>query len=720
MPAPPSEPTFWSFVASIAKLSFLVALAVAVYAIRFRQLIWFTIRAFNREPSGQIRERGRGMHFTRVTSLIAALWYLKDLFVPKGLGHWLFGDVAPGIPADHEPLRSQAVPARCAAKHLLGRVKRIVIFTGGAGWGKTHTSHNLKTRLAPLAQIDVSWTMISANPESRIVEEFMKVAKTAGDIRSVSLSFDHLEMLFRGNRAKTSPHFFVHIHDFEAIAVESQSLASARRLIQRVERARHVSLVITTRHSRRRLEQLLPILLSDLVKVIPIKKLFRADVRHLFSPRRVPEYAWGLSPLKLSLLRQYDELRRRQDRLRGREACDLTTAPVTAVMYLELFRQLTPAQQVCLQLLLARLVVSPERLFLRGAEGTLGALTDRDSKLRLFAYVEGGGEHMPVARLAHPTVLALYSDPEIMSPVTRRRRHGQWAELLATDQAGDTVARLQLIRHELRAGRGRARQEDEITSVTYGETLTRCRFLFECRSDFHEYLTGGAADLGESPSAILALHDDTGRDDTDPDTSDHDETDQPDHYKRVVQALKRYSETAEMWPVRTRNLVKMMELLYQGLDAWEAANELGEHLEKLGSGFVYGRTMNAVFEFDYMAHTSTAIQRSYDAHQAWGQGSRYSSFTLATMLINEGIFRNNRFKNDAARNRRQFDLALDLYLRAQKLIVSAMESETRPAYRLLMLRERLRISSGLLRWRYLKEGPADIEVERFWTETCEP
>src|SRR4030095_13583918 len=97
----------WSFLKSIAQLSFLVSLAVAIYAIRFRHLIWFTVRAFNRKPRGSIHERGRYLRFSRVTALIAALWYLKDLFIPKGLSSWLFGDVAPGIPVEHERLQSQ-------------------------------------------------------------------------------------------------------------------------------------------------------------------------------------------------------------------------------------------------------------------------------------------------------------------------------------------------------------------------------------------------------------------------------------------------------------------------------------------------------------------------------------------------------------------------------------------------------------------------------------
>ena len=715
MPVPLGESTLWGFLKSIAQLSFLVSLAVAIYAIRFRRLIWFTVRAFNREPPESMRRRGRHFRFSRVTALIAALWYLKDLFIPKGLGYWLFGDVAPGIPIDHERLQSQERLARKAAKRLLGRSKRIIIFTGGAGWGKTHTSHRLKARLAPLAQVDVSWTMISANPESRIVEEFMKVAKTTGEMRSVSLSFDHLEMLFRGNRAKTSPHYFAHIHDFEAIAIETQALASARRLIERVKVSPHVSLVITTRHSEASVDKLLPVLSRDLVQFIPLAtKLPRADVRRLLrGVKSAPDTAWTASPLQLTLFRNYEKLVLRGGGQGGRQTAESVSKLDEYAMYRGLFSRLELPQQVCLQLLLARLVVSPERLFVRRPEALLAPVADGTALLRLFAYVEVGGEGGPVARLAHPTVLKLYANPEVMSPTTRAYRHAQWVGAWATEEPVNTLSRLQMVRHELRAQQGGAHREEQITSISYGETLTMCRFLFECRSDFHEYGPGTAQEDDERPSALLLQHDNAEHDETKPDPDS-------DRYIKIVGTLEGCSALAEMRPVRIRNLVKMMELLYQGLDAWPSANRLGDHLKGFGeSGLMYGVAMDAVYQFDYAADTPGAIKRSLKARQVYKRGAHDSPFALATMLINEGIFRNNQFRNNPVRDPRQFQLAEGSYRRAGDLIDAAMDREERPAYRALMLRERLRVESGLMRWRYLSEGAVAVDVVGWWTKTWE-
>jgi len=706
MPTAPSDSTMWSLVSSLAKLSVLIGLAVAIYAIRSRRLIWFTVRAFNRRPPSRVHERGRRVRLAQLTSLLAALWYLKDLLVPRGLGHWLFGDVAPGIPSDHEPLASQEEPARRAAYLLLRRPIRIVIFTGKAGWGKTHTSHNLKTRLAPLAQVDVSWTMIAANPESRIVEEFIKTSKTTAG-RSVSLSFEHLALLARGNRSQTSPHFFAHVHDFEAIAVESHSLASARGLIERVIRSPHISLVITTRHTQARLEKLLPILSSRLVAFIPVKeRLLVADVRRLLTPGRpISNDVLLLSPLQLTLRRHYEERTRREGPGEGPTSAVAPAASDTREIYLRLFAYLKPAQQVCLQLFLARLVVSPERLFVRHPEELLAPLRDGDTLLRLFAYVEGGGEGDPVARLAHPTVLELYSDARIMSPATRQRRHQQWAEALAAGNTDSALDRLQLVRHELRAQRGRADHEEQITSVTLGGTLAICRFLFESRSDFHEYLLTTTEGDHASPGTILMLHDSTER---------------ADEYEKVVDALVSRSQSTVTSKVRTKNLVKMMELLYQGLDAWAAAKKLGDHLETLGAnGSIYSWAMKAVFEFDSDANTRAAIESSREARRKWGQGPGnppdQSPFTRATMLINEGIFCNNQFRNTCAADAAAFDNAGHLYDEAGKLIKAEMERETRREYRLLMLRELLRVASGQLRWTYLKDG-ASVDVGKAWRD----
>ena len=349
MPIPPSDSTLWSVVSSLAKLSVLISLAVGVYVFRAPHLIWFTIRAFNRLPSRLAQERGRRDRFTQATSLLAGLWYLKDLFVPRGLGHWVFGDVPPGIPSDHERLKSQEAAAGEAAKLLLSGRTRIVIFTGKAGWGKTYTSHSLRNRLAPLAQISVSWTMISANPESRIVEEFINVSKTATAGRPVSLAFDYLEAISRGNRSKTSPHFFAHIHDFEAIAVESQSLASARRLIERVEASEHMSLVITTRDPGERLAKLLPVLSSNLVKLIEIKgPLPTADVRRLSPREPVSPAVQELSPLQLTLRRHYYKYHPpRRSAVRPGNIIDRTPAD-PAELYRLLFADLRPSRQVCL------------------------------------------------------------------------------------------------------------------------------------------------------------------------------------------------------------------------------------------------------------------------------------------------------------------------------------------------------------------------------------
>ena len=691
MPACPSDCGLWSVACNVLTWTLVV---VAAYAIRSWRLLWFTVRAFNRAPARRVHAGVFRRVFARVTSVLAALWYLKDLLVPRGLGDWLFGNVPPGIPSDHEPLDSQVRAARHAARLLLRGTTRIVIFTGGAGWGKTHTSHDLKHRLAPLTQIDVSWTMISANPEGRLVEEFARLVKTATGDQPVSSSFDQLRALVRRNRARTSPHFFAHVHDFEAIAIESHSLAAARRLIERVSVSPHISLVITTRHDQARLEKLLPVLSSSLVTFIPItERLPDGDVRRLLAPgRALSDGVRLLSPLRLTLLRHYEE------RI---DISSRASATETLGMYRSLFSCLAPAQQVCLQLFLARLVVSPQRLFVRRPGELLARLGDGDPLLRLFAYVEGEGD--PVARLAHPTVLQLYAGDEIMSAATRQRRHAQWAEALGGGSTGDSLVHLQRVRHELRARRGRADHEEQITSVTHGGTLAICRFLFECRSDFQEYFPEPAADPHDSPGTILMRHD---------------SIESPDEYVGVVEALVRSSPGPARWE-KTRNLVKMMELLYQGLDAWVAASTLAGHLTSRGEeGMVYGAAMTAVFEFDYNADTLAAIASAHEAVRGWQRASGTSSsltpFTRATMLINEGVFRNNQFRNDRASDAATFDKAEGLYLEARDLITSEMVREDRPEYRLLMLRERLRVSSGLLRWSYLKHGAGGVNVDQAW------
>jgi len=83
------------------------------------------------------------------------------------------------------------------------------------------------------------------------------------------------------------------------------------------------------------------------------------------------------------------------------------------------------------------------------------------------------------------------------------------------------------------------------------------------------------------------------------------------------------------------------------------------------------------------------------------------------MLINEGIFRNNQFRIDPG-----FDQAGRLYHEAGGLIASAMVLEARRAYRLLMLRELLRVASGHLRWTYLKD-PASVDVGEAWDNACQ-
>ena len=65
----------------------------------------------------------------------------------------------------------------------------------------------------------------------------------------------------------------------------------------------------------------------------------------------------------------------------------------------------------------------------------------------------------------------------------------------------------------------------------------------------------------------------------------------------------------------------MMELLYQGLDAWAAAKKLGDHLETLGAdGSIYSWAMKAVFEFDSDANTRAAIESSREARRRGGRG----------------------------------------------------------------------------------------------------
>ncbi len=708
----PSDPGVWSVVWSVVKWLFtgvvLTWIAFGVYSILFWRRLWFAFRAFNRLPSNRAHEQGWRRRITQSTSFLAAAWYLKDLAVPRGLGQWLFGNVAPGIPFDHKLLAGQRRVAERAVDALLSGPARIVIFTGPAGWGKTYTSHTLKTSLEPLAQVDVSWTMISASPESRIVEEFLKLSKLATAGRSASLSFEHLEMLSRHNRAKTSPHFFAHVHDFEAIAIESQALASARSLIERVGDSPHISLVITTRHNQGSLGKLLPILTSSpLVRFFPIEEqLSDDDISHLLGPERpVTEDIRPLSPLQLTLLRHYDEHTKEHVRLDssgGRPTSVARPSPSDIPgMYRELFSYLKPAHQVCLQLLLARLVVSPERLFVRDPEELLARLGDGHPLLRLFAYVEGEGEGNPVARLAHPTVLALYTNDDIMSATTRRHRHEQWAEVLGAANTEAPLGRLQRVRHELRAQRGRVDHEEQITSVTHGGTLTMCRFLFETRSDFQEYFPGPSEGRPESASTILLLHDTT---------EDHETY--VKEYVRVIDALVPRSPSTVMWAVSTVNLVKMMELLYQGLDAWEAANTLADYLKGLGEGgLTYGSAMNAVFEFDYNGDTPAAIESSNAAFRALAESPGHSPFTRATMLINEGMFRNNRFRIDDA----VFDEAGRLYQEAEDLIKSEMALEPRGEYRLLMVRELLRVASGQLRWTYLKDG-ASVDVAGAWKD----
>jgi hypothetical protein len=157
----------------------------------------------------------------------------------------------------------------------------------------------------------------------------------------------------------------------------------------------------------------------------------------------------------------------------------------------------------------------------------------------------------------------------------------------------------------------------------------------------------------------------------------------------------------------------MMELLYQGLDAWEAANTLANHLKGfVEAGLTYGSAMNAVFEFDYNGKTPAAIESSHAAFRALERGPRPSPFTRATMLINEGIFRNNQFRIEP-----EFDEAGRLYQEAKDLIESELGLEPRREYRLLMLRELLRVASGQLRWTYLKNG-ASVDVAGAWDDAC--
>jgi hypothetical protein len=89
------------------------------------------------------------------------------------------------------------------------------------------------------------------------------------------------------------------------------------------------------------------------------------------------------------------------------------------------------------------------------------------------------------------------------------------------------------------------------------------------------------------------------------------------------------------------------------------------------------------------------------------------------MLINEGVFRNNQFTNDPTVDETTFDKAESLYREAGELIASEMDREPRREYRLLMLRERLRVASGQLRWTYLKHGAslkdgASVRVDKAW------
>jgi hypothetical protein len=129
--------------------------------------------------------------------------------------------------------------------------------------------------------------------------------------------------------------------------------------------------------------------------------------------------------------------------------------------------------------------------------------------------------------------------------------------------------------------------------------------------------------------------------------------------------------------------------------------------------------MNAVFEFDYNANTPAALVSSQHAFQGWQQGrdsTDHSPFTKATMLINEGVFRNNQFSNERATDATTFDKAEGLYREAEDLIASEMVREPRREYRLLMLRERLRVASGLLRWTYLKHGAGSVNVDQTWAE----
>ena len=224
-----------------------------------------------------------------------------------------------------------------------------------------------------------------------------------------------------------------------------------------------------------------------------------------------------------------------------------------------------------------------------------------------------------------------------MSRVTRELRHGQWADVLAAaaQQADDFIARLQVVRHELRADRAGAHHEEQITSATYGGTLTICRFLLECRSDFHECFPQTAEGGPESASTLLLRHDGT---------------ESSAAYARLAEAMVRRSPSTTMSPATIRNLAKMAELLYQGLDAWEAANLLGRHLAQNGGpAVVYGFSMQSVFDFDN-GNTKRAIRKSRKALPAELESSRdfgQSPFTLAAILINRGIFRNNQFRDDA-------------------------------------------------------------------------
>jgi hypothetical protein len=303
------------------------------------------------------------------------------------------------------------------------------------------------------------------------------------------------------------------------------------------------------------------------------------------------------------------------------------------------------------------------------------------------------GDHI---RLAHPTVLELYAQSDFMSPASAATRHEHWSHAFATQNSRDSIEILQRIRHELRAHQLQSDIEDRLTTASEELNLSLCRFVFECRADYHHF-------------ALRSPNHDT------PPSFLHDVDREQYQYVGTIA-----DQTTPATPAAAlHNIAKMMELLYQGLDEWEPANRLADRLEKTlrQPWMTYGSSMKAICEFDLAKHprsSETAITLSEPARRAFP--ARYSgSMTRATMLINEGIFRNNTFRRSDS-----FETAGALYTEAGALIDTALRREAHARFRRLLVREKLRVLSGLLRWEYLRAGFSarpDL-VKSYWSAGC--